>query len=307
MELNALLEQPITLPSQPRVVALLTSELNAAAPNLRRLNQLLGSDPALAARLLQEANSPAFAAQRKVFGIPEALALLGVAQLRTLVSTAPVGTTSRSVPGMNLQHFWSYSLNTAKLARSFAGLVHHNQLAAYTAGLLHGLGELALHLADPQHMQTIDSLKAPLDIDRAKIEQRLFGYSYGQISAQLAERWDLPGEVVDALHYHSAPFDNDVYEPLSGILHLAAWRARAREMGLTENQLTVSFPGEVGVALGLDIDTVLQQDPFDWNSLPIDNEGEDIGEDINEDEIQSGGKGSDGNKGGGEADTVILV
>ena len=95
-------------------------------------------------RLLEKANSDAFAGPRTVAGISEALALLGTADLRELVSTAPLGTASRSVPGVNLQQFWRYSRNTAKLARALAGFVHQNQIAAYTAGLLHGLGELAL-------------------------------------------------------------------------------------------------------------------------------------------------------------------
>ena len=53
MELNALLAQPVALPSLPRAVALLMSELAHAEPSLRRLNQLFGTDPALAARLLE--------------------------------------------------------------------------------------------------------------------------------------------------------------------------------------------------------------------------------------------------------------
>lgn len=264
MELNALLAEPFVLPCLPRAVALLMSELGQAEPSLRRLNQHFGSDPALAARLLQKANSPAFGAQRQIAGIPEALALLGVAQLRRLVSSAPLGASSRSVPGVNLQHFWRYSLNTAKLARSFAGLVHHNQIAAYTAGLLHGVGELALHLGAPERMQSINTLLAPLDPRRAKLEQRLLGYCYAQVSAGLAVRWQLPDVVVDALRHHQAPFENNSCEPLAGVLHLAAWRARAREAGLGERELAVSFPGEVGVTLGLDIDMVLQQDPIDW-------------------------------------------
>ncbi|MNT93275.1 hypothetical protein D3C72_2347050 [compost metagenome] len=52
------------------------------------------------------------------------------------------------------------------------------------------------------------------------------------------------------------------------MIHLASWRARAREAGLNENELAVSFPGEVGLVLGLDIDMVLQQDPIDWNVRP---------------------------------------
>lgn len=77
MELNALLAQPVALPSLPRAVALLMSELAQGEPSLRRLNQLFGTDPALAARLLELANSPTFQLPRQIAGIPEALALLG--------------------------------------------------------------------------------------------------------------------------------------------------------------------------------------------------------------------------------------
>ncbi|WP_311221117.1 MULTISPECIES: HDOD domain-containing protein [unclassified Acidovorax] len=268
MELNALLAVPVALPSLPKAVALLMTELASAEPDLRRVNQLFGTDPAMAARLLQEANSPAFGAQGQVAGIPEALALLGLRQLRTLVASAPLGTTSRSVPGVNLQQFWRYSLRTAKLARSLAGLVHQSPLAAYTAGLLHGVGELALHLADPERAQSINTLIAPLELRRARLEQRLMGYSYAHISAGMARRWQLPPTVVDALQHHCAPFDNGVYEPLAGVLHLSAWRVRAGEAEMGDKELAVSFPGEVGVTLGLDIDMVLQQDPIDWTVRP---------------------------------------
>lgn len=266
MELNALLAQPCALPSQPRAVALLMSELGSADPSLRRLNQFFGTDPALAARLLQEANSPAFGAQGQISGIPEALALLGPAQLRTLVRSAPLGASSRSVPGVNLQQFWRYSLSTAKLARAFAGLVEQSQIAAYTAGLLHGLGELVLHLCDPERMQSMNTLVSPLDPRRAKLEQRLLNYGYGQVSAELARLWQLPEVVVDALRYHHAPFDDNDCEPLAGVLHLAAWRARAHEAGLRERELAASFPGKVAITLGLDMDMVLQQDPIDWKA-----------------------------------------
>lgn len=264
MELTALLAQPVALPSQPRAVALLMNELAQPEPSLRRLNQLFSSDPALTARLLELANSPTFQMPRQVAGVPEALALLGMAQLRTLVATAPLGTTSRSVPGVNMQQFWRYSLNTAKLARSLAGLVHHDQIAAYTAGLLHALGELVIHLANPDKAQSVNTLVTPFDMRRGKIEHRIFGYDYGHVTAELAQRWQLPTVVVEALRYQGAPFDGNAYEPLAGVIHLASWRARARESGLTDKEMAVSFPDEVGLTLGLDIDMVLQQDPYDW-------------------------------------------
>ena len=268
MELNALLGQPVALPSLPRTVAFLMNELAQREPSLRRLNLLFGSDPVLAARLLELANAPAHQLTRQVAGISEALVLLGSAPLQTLVASATLGTAARAVQGIHLQQFWRYSLHTAKLARSLAGVVFQNPTAAYTAGLLHGLGELLIHLGNPQKAQSMNTLVPPLDMRRGKIEQRILGYSYTHVSAALAQRWLLPQVVVDALQYQAAPFDNTAYEPLAGVIHLAAWRARGREAGLSERELAVSFPGEIGLMLGLDIDMVLQQDPIDWTVRP---------------------------------------
>ena len=268
MELNALLGQPVALPSLPRTVALLMNELAQREPSLRRLNLLFGSDPVLSARLLELANAPAHQLTRQVAGISEALVLLGSAPLQTLVSSATLGTAARAVQGINLQQFWRYSLHTAKLARSLAGVVFQNPTAAYTAGLLHGLGELLIHLGNPQKAQSMNTLVLPLDMRRGKIEQRILGYSYTHVSAALAQRWLLPQVVVDALQYQAAPFENTAYEPLAGVIHLAAWRVRGREAGLSERELAVTFPGEIGLMLGLDIDMVLQQDPIDWTVRP---------------------------------------
>ena len=268
MELNALLGQPVALPSLPRTVALLMNELAQREPSLRRLNLLFGSDPVLAARLLELANAPAHQLTRQVAGISEALVLLGSAPLQTLVSSATLGTAARAVPGINLQQFWRYSLHTAKLARSLAGVVFQNPTAAYTAGLLHGLGELLIHLGNPQKAQSMNTLVLPLDMRRGKIEQRILGYSYTHVSAALAQRWLLPQVVVDPLQYQAAPFENTAYEPLAGVIHLAAWRVRGREASPSERELAVTFPGEIGLMLGLDIDMVLQQDPIDWTVRP---------------------------------------
>ena len=268
MELSALLAQTVVLPSLPRVVALLLNELGHEEPHLRRVNQLLGSDPALAARVLACANGAQLGLAGRVAGLSEALVLLDVAQLRALVASAPLGSSLQSVPGMDLQQFWRTSLSAAKLARSLAGLVGQPQAGAYTAGLLHALGELVMHLAMPERMQSINTLVLPMDLRRAKLEQRLLGYAYGQVGAGLAQQWGLPALVVHALGWQHAPFDDQVYEPLAGVVHLAGWRARATEAALTERELAVSFPDQVGLALGLDIDMVLQQDPIDWTPRP---------------------------------------
>jgi HD-like signal output (HDOD) protein len=264
MKLSELLERQFTLPSIPKVVALLLTELDRPERDLRKITQLISTDPALTTRLLQLANSSFFKLSGQINSVSEALALLDLEHVKTMAQAAATGASLKAVPGIQLQRFWDYSLNVAKISRSLAGLVRKNQQAAFTCGLIHGIGELAMHLAMPQEMALLDAEVKPLDLRRAALERRDFDYCYASVGAGFARMWQFPNALIDALEHQYAPFENDVYEPLAGVIHLATWRARGKEANLSERGLAVTFPGSVGVALGLDIDMVLQQDPFDW-------------------------------------------
>ncbi|KQP15205.1 HDOD domain-containing protein [Pseudorhodoferax sp. Leaf267] len=263
MELDVLLSREPQLPSLPKVVALLLSELARPQPDLRKLQQLFSADPALAMRLLRLANQDAGPDGGGVTSIAQALAMLEAGALREPASAAARDGASRQLP---LTQFWRYSVHVAKLSRALAASVRQNQATAFTTGLVHAIGELLLYAGASEDMASLDLMSSPVDLRRARLEQRMFGYCYADVGAALAQQWQFPAPVVDALRHQTAPFDNEVYEPLAGVVHLATWRARAHEAGLNERALATSFPGEVGLALGLDIDMVLQQDPIDWSA-----------------------------------------
>ena len=266
MQLNALLASQFILPSIPKVVALLLSELERDVPDLKKITQLISTDPALTARLLQLSNSGYFKLSQRVHSVSESLAVVGLSHVRTMAAASASGASRKAVPGINLQHYWDYSLDVAKVSRSLAGVVRQNQQAAFTAGLIHFVGELAMRMAMPAGMASLDGEIPALDARRAKAERKLFKYNYADVGAGFARKWLFPEPIVDALEHQDAPFLNDAYEPLAGVIHLAAWRARAKDAGLNQREMAVTFPGSVGEVLGLDIDMVLQQDPIDWTS-----------------------------------------
>ena len=264
MKLSALLEEQFNLPSIPKVVALLLVELDRPEIDLRKIPQLISTDPALTTRVLQLANSSFFKLSGKINSASEALALLDLSHVRTMAQAAASAASMKSVPGIHLQQFWDYSLNVAKVSRSLATLVRLNPQAAFTSGLIHAIGELAMHLAMPESISELDAEVGPLDLRRAQAERHVYGYCYASVGAGFARMWQFPQTMVDALEHQYAPFEHNVYEPMAGVIHLAAWRARGKEAKLNERGLAVTFPGSVGLALDLDIDMVLQQDPFDW-------------------------------------------
>jgi HD-like signal output (HDOD) protein len=264
LNLEGLLAQRFVMPSVPRVVALLLTELTASHPDLRRIDQLLAADPALGLRVLQAANAPFFKLQGHIHSIAEALAVLRLGQIQAMVTQAAGQTSIKAIPGVDLPRFWSYCVDAARVARALAGLLQLNQQAAYTCGLIHAVGALAMRSAMPEALQ-LDVVSEPMSIKRARSELQSFGFCYTEVSAGIASQSHFPQMLIDALHFAHKPFDNEVYEPLAGVTHLAIWRARARYAHLSPNATAVSFPAVVAEVMGLDIDMVLQQDPTDWS------------------------------------------
>ena len=266
MELETLLAQPRALPSIPAAVSDLITELNKDDPDLRRIGHLLASDPALTTRALRLANSSFFNLQRQVSSVQEAASVLGLAHVRTMVMAAALGGAFRKVEGVDLEQFWRYSLNVGKIAQALARVVKQDGGLAFTAGLVHALGDLVMHMGMPDDIRRLDFSVPPLALDRPEAERQAFGYTYADVSAAFAGKWNFPEAIVKAVTNLHAPFEGEHYEMLAGVLHMAVWRARALEVQLDAEGLAATYPDVVGLVMGLDLDTILEKDPEDWTS-----------------------------------------
>jgi len=265
MQLEALLNYPRALPTMPRSVSDLLSEMNKEDPSPKRVGELIGRDPALTTRVLRLSNSAFFRVSRKIGSADEAVALLGMTHVRSLVMAAALGASFKNVPGVDLKQFWRYSLRVAEISRSLAGLLRQNEGNAFTAGLIHAIGDLVMHIAMPDEVGPIDMRVSPLDLQRAAAEKAAFGYTYADVGAGMIEKWQFPTTMVSALVNQIEPFEGAAYDPLGGVLHLASWRARAEEIQLDNNGMVATFPDMVGLTLGLDLDSVLGKDPSEWS------------------------------------------
>jgi HD-like signal output (HDOD) protein len=265
MQLEALLNFPRALPAMSRTVSDLLAEMNKDDPNPKRVSDLISQDPSLTTRVLRLSNSAFFRVSRKIGSAEEAVAMLGMTHVRSLVMAAALGSSFKNVPGVNLPQFWRYSLRVADISKSLAGVLRQNESNAFTAGLIHAIGDLIMHIAMPDLIAPLDMGTPPLDLNRAQAEMSMFGYTYAQVGAGMAEKWQFPTTIVSALNNQISPFEGEAYDPLGGVLHLASWRARAEEIQLDENGLVATFPDLVGLSLGLDLDSVLGKDPSEWS------------------------------------------
>ncbi|MCB2018851.1 MAG: HDOD domain-containing protein [Hydrogenophaga sp.] len=260
MQLDKLLKQPNALPSAPKVVRKLMETFEQEEVDMGRAAMHIEDDPVLTAKLLKMANSAFFGLSRNVTTAREAINVLGLIKVRALVIGAALGEGFHCVGGINLNQFWRYSLNTANLSRYLALPIRIDESTAFTAGLVHGIGELVMHAGMPEAMIDLDCSVQMLDLKRARAERGLFGYCYADVGAALAREWKFPKKMVDAIEHQVAPFDNDVYEPIAGVIHIASWRARAEELSLGSDALINTYPDPIGLVLGIDPDTVIGEE-----------------------------------------------
>ncbi len=266
MELDALLAKAKALPSIPKVVSEVLTELDSDDPDVRKISQSVSTDPGLTARMLKLANSAFFGLTREISSVNEAVNVMGFNHVRTLVTAVALSSSFKTVPGMNLEQFWRYSLNAAKISKTLAKSMRMNDGAAFTAGLVHAVGDLVMHIGMPEVMEKIDWNVSPLDMKRSEAEKTALGYTYAEVGAAFALKWDFPEAIVTALRHQLLPFEGDIYEPMAGIVHMASWRARAQEIGMDKDGLAATFPDVVAMLLGLDLTMVLEKDPSEWTS-----------------------------------------
>ncbi len=260
MQLDRLLKQPNTLPSAPKVVRKLMDTFNQEEVDVMQAAALIEDDPVLTAKLLKMANSAFFGLNRSVTNARDAISVMGLIKVRALVIAASLGEGFHAVGGVNLNQFWRYSLNAANLSRYIALPIKIDESTAFTAGLVHGIGELMMHAGMPEAMLDLDRSIPMLDLKRSRAEQGMFGYSYADVGAALAKEWRFPKKMIDAIAHQTAPFDNDAYEPIAGVIHVASWRARAEELSLGSQALINTYPDPVGLALGIDPDSVIGEE-----------------------------------------------
>lgn len=220
MHLDALLANTDRLPSLPKVVQELVIAFDKPEADVNHIAALIGSDPALAIKILKVANSAFFRRSRSISSIKEAAVFMGLHTVRLLVMGAGMVGAVRFLDRDARTQFWRYSLHTAVSARYFARLLQLDADAAFTAGLIHAIGQPLMRELLEDDLAAVDEAAVFYDEQRAALERLALGYAYPDVGAALAESWHFPPQVAMAIRAAPAPFDNSPFSPLGACVHL---------------------------------------------------------------------------------------
>jgi len=209
----------------------------------RELVEVIQTDAGLTAKVLKLCNSAYYGFRREIASLPEAGNLLGCSTLVNLVVTSCTALYFRNYGGQSAEaarRTWERSISTAISASLLAqvqGGVDRNR--AYTVGLLANVGHLVMERFLPDLRGELDAALAS-GATRLQAEHEALGIHHGEIGAQLAERWDFPDVLVDAIRNHHSPSAARIDTTLVGLAHLAEmatqrhWEAEGRAVGAYE-------------------------------------------------------------------------
>ena len=139
----------VVLPSLPEVAVQVRKLVNDPNANTRQISRLIGTDPALTARLMKMVNSPLYRGQEKIENIQNAVTRLGSAQVRNLVTSLVMEQLYQAKGTQHtkqrLKTLWTHSAKVATLsyviARRFTKLQPDQALLG---GLIHDIGVLPI-------------------------------------------------------------------------------------------------------------------------------------------------------------------
>ena len=205
--LRAVVGRVCKLPAMPQVYARLQSLLASDATSVHDVAELIASDAAITAKVLQLVNSAFFRLARRITNIEQAVNHLGFGAIRNLVISAEIfsrwpSRDTRCV--LNIDKLQSHVHQVAAVAHSLAAGTPRAD-DALLAGLLHDIGYWVLANECSDNLVEAVSVAVANKIPLHEAETQVIGASHAQIGAYLLGIWGLPYPVIEAVAHHHTP------------------------------------------------------------------------------------------------------
>ncbi len=244
----------------PAVAFKLLRLTNNDQTNVSDLSQLIETEPTLAAKVLRNVNSAAFALSHKITSIKRAVNILGFSSVRQLALNQLFYhklIKHQSKKEFDQLFFWQHCLFVASLSRAIAmALKHPDPDLIYCAGLLHDIGKIVFETHGK--VSYSDFLVASKGDEQAVIkgEHDFFGLNHAEIGFVLCQQWDIPEQISAIVFcHHELPMDDSPYAKYKAdiaIINFANYVAWMQGIGSTSINNPTKLHSEVSKTLNFD-------------------------------------------------------
>ncbi len=180
----------LVLPTLPDVALKVRDAVSKGDSTSQELADMIITDAALSARLIQVANSPLYKGSQEVKNIQMAVTRLGSSTIRTLITSLVMQqmfTPSTDLLEKYFRETWEQGVNVSSICRALATFTPHlNPDEAMLAGLIHQIGKLPILML----VENIPEFK-----DSPSRLNKLLEKAHPPIGKIIMETWDFPEEL----------------------------------------------------------------------------------------------------------------
>ena len=214
------------LPSAPKVLPPLKRLLSDGNSSMREIVELIRLDPAISARVLQTANSAFYSKGSRCFNLDDAVNRVGYDQVYELVAYAVASQVlihPLEAYGIDVDQMWISSVACGLAAESLAHLTGEECDIAYTVGLLHGVGMLAIDDWVARNRPGIRLVNHDFPSESCENERALLGFTQAEAGAALLRHWDFPVTMSEPVRWQYFPRSTAGHQRMACLLHAAKW------------------------------------------------------------------------------------
>jgi HD-like signal output (HDOD) protein len=196
----------LRLPPFPQVAVRVLQLANDENVPMRQLSDLISSDPAFSSEVLTIANSVLYSPRFPVTSILQAIAVLGTNNLKGLCLTVGV----RAYLGKSLSHpslraIWRHNLACGLMAAQLAMAGLTDRDTAYTTGVIHDIGRLAMAVLRPKEYAALLATYCGSASSLLSGEREMFGFDHCEAGQHLIADWKLPSDFEAIVAQHHSP------------------------------------------------------------------------------------------------------
>jgi len=213
-------------PSAVRVLPLLKRRLIDINVDIHQVIDLVRLDPGISARVLQAANSMVFSRGVRCHSVAVAVNRIGFNPIFEIVANAvaeQVVVQSLVSYSMEADEFWRRSVVCGMAAERLAVMRGEDPEVAYTLGLLHGVGMVALDQWVQRQMPTLGFFGRGFPNDFAEGERVLLGFTSAEVGAAVLRGWEFPPEMSEPIRWQHTPLTAVGHRRMNCLLYAAKW------------------------------------------------------------------------------------
>lgn len=214
------------LPSAPKVLPRLKVMLSDPNSAMGEIVALIRLDAGIAARVLQTANSTYFSKGGRCTTIDEAVNRVGYDHIYELVSYAvasQVLVRPLEVYGIEADELWRMSVACALAAEMLAERTGEDRDVAYTIGLLHSLGMVAIDEWSLRSGRKICLRTVGFPREAVESERATLGFTQAETGAVLLQQWEFPVAMSEPVRWQYTPRASTGHVRTACLLYAAKW------------------------------------------------------------------------------------